>query len=53
MLSGYPGRSANTSSVPAFGVLSQNLKILQFVVSATRRKLPSLLNATPFGNVRL
>lgn len=49
MLSGNPGRWAKTSEVPAFEVWSHNLRILQEVVSAIRRKEPSLLSATPFG----
>lgn len=41
------------SSFPAFEVLSQSFSILHVVVSATRRKVPSLLSDTPLGNLRL
>lgn len=52
-LSGNPGNSVTTSSFPAFAVLSQNLYNLHVVVSTKSRKSPLMLNATPFGNLRL
>ena len=52
MLSGHPSSFAKTSLVWDLGPSSQNLKTLFAFVSVTKRKLPFLLNATPFAKNR-